>query len=134
LYGVVHAASAIGDALVGEIDPATILPILQPKLGGALALDELTRNDPIDLFLLFSSATTLLGAPGQGVYVAANAALEALARNRRAAGRPALAVAWGPIEDAGYLADRQKRAMRWPGGWGRNRCRRHRPCPALARR
>ena len=69
-------------------------------------LDRLTRDDPIELFLLFSSATTLLGAPGQGVYVAANLALEALARRRRAEGRPALAVAWGPIEDAGYLAER----------------------------
>jgi phthiocerol/phenolphthiocerol synthesis type-I polyketide synthase C len=56
--------------------------------------------------VLFSSATTLLGAPGQGVYVAANMALEALARRRRAGGRPALAVGWGPIADAGYLADR----------------------------
>ena len=56
--------------------------------------------------MLFSSATTLLGAPGQGVYVAANLALEALARRRRAEGLPALAVAWGPIEDAGYLAER----------------------------
>ena len=66
----------------------------------------MTRNDPIELFLLFSSATTLVGAPGQGVYVAANMALEALARRRQAEGRPALAIAWGPIEDAGYLAER----------------------------
>ncbi len=85
---------------------AGIDAILRPKLGGAFALDALTRDDPIELFLLFSSATTLLGAPGQGVYVAANMALEALARRRRADGRPALAVAWGPIEDAGYLAER----------------------------
>ncbi len=106
LRGVVHAASAIGDGLVGEIDLAGIEPILRPKLGGALALDALTDGDPIELFLLFSSATTLLGAPGQGVYVAANMALEALARRRRADGKPALAIAWGPIEDAGYLAQR----------------------------
>jgi phthiocerol/phenolphthiocerol synthesis type-I polyketide synthase C len=106
LRGVVHAASAINDGLVDEIDLAAIEPILRPKLGGALALDALTRADPIELFLLFSSATTLLGAPGQGVYVAANMALEALARRRRADGRPALAIAWGPIEDAGYLAQR----------------------------
>ena len=61
------------------------------RLAGAIALDELTRDDPIELFLLFSSATTLLGAPGQGAYVAANLALEALARRRHAEGRPALA-------------------------------------------
>ena len=104
LRGVVHAASAIDDRLTAGIDPAGIDAVLRPKLDGGLALDELTLNDPIELFLLFSSATTLLGAPGQGSYVAANTTLEALARRRRAEGRPALAVAWGPIEDAGYLA------------------------------
>jgi phthiocerol/phenolphthiocerol synthesis type-I polyketide synthase C len=106
LRGIVHAASAIGDGLAADIDTARSTAVLRPKLGGALLLDALTREDPIDLFLMFSSATTLLGAPGQGVYVAANMALEALARQRRAAGRPALAVAWGPIADAGYLAAR----------------------------
>src|SRR5205823_3473938 len=79
---------------------------LHAKVGGALALDALTGNDPIELFVMFSSATTLVGAPGQGAYVAANMALETLARQRRAAGKPALAVARGPIEDAGYLAER----------------------------
>lgn len=46
----------------------------------------------------------MLGAPGQGNYVAANSALEGLARQRRAADLPAFAIGWGPIEDAGYLA------------------------------
>jgi acyl carrier protein len=106
LRGVVHAASAIGDALAAELDGSNIAGILRPKLGGAIALDRLTRDDPIELFLMFSSATTLLGAPGQGVYVAANLTLEAMARQRRARGKPALAIAWGPIEDTGYLAER----------------------------
>ena len=106
LRGVVHAASAIEDGFAADIDLARVGPIMRPKLGGAIALDALTRNDPVELFLLFSSATTLVGAPGQGVYVAANIALEALARRRQAEGRPALAIAWGPIEDVGYLAER----------------------------
>ncbi|MGA7865500.1 MAG: SDR family NAD(P)-dependent oxidoreductase [Stellaceae bacterium] len=106
LRGIVHAASAIDDGLASEIEIERLQAVLRPKLGGALALEALTRDDPIDLFLLFSSATTLVGAPAQGAYVAANTALEALARRRRAEGRPALAVAWGPIADAGYLAGR----------------------------
>src|SRR6516165_7845389 len=106
LRGVVHAASVIEDGFAADIDIARVARTTDPKLGGAIALDALTRNDPIELFLLFSSATTLVGAPGQGVYVAANMALEALARRRQAEGRPALAIAWGPIEDAGYLATR----------------------------
>src|SRR5207237_5999419 len=99
LRGVVHAASAIGDALAAELDGTDIAGILRPKLGGAIALDRLTREDPVELFLMFSSATTLLGAPGQGVYVAANLALEAMARQRRAGGKPALAIALGPTEE-----------------------------------
>ncbi|HJU19597.1 MAG TPA: SDR family NAD(P)-dependent oxidoreductase, partial [Stellaceae bacterium] len=106
LRGVVHAAALIEDGFAADIDRARAEPVLRAKLGGALALDALTREDPIELFLLFSSATTLLGAPGQGVYVAANLAVEALARQRHAEGRPALAIPWGPIEDAGYLAER----------------------------
>ena len=106
LRGIVHAAAAITDALTSELDAGEIAATLRAKLGGAVLLDRLTREDPLDLFLLFSSATTLLGAPGQGVYVAANLALEAFARRRRAEGRPALAIGWGPIQDAGYLADR----------------------------
>jgi acyl carrier protein len=103
---VVHAASTIDDDLASELEMERLQAVLRPKLGGALALDVLTRDDPIELFWLFSSATTLVGAPAQGAYVAANAALEALARQRRAEGRPALAIAWGPIADAGYLAER----------------------------
>jgi phthiocerol/phenolphthiocerol synthesis type-I polyketide synthase C len=106
LRGVVHAAAMIEDGFAAEIEAVRAEAVLRAKLGGALALDALTRDDPLDLFLLFSSATTLLGAPGQGVYVAANLAVEALARRRHAEGRPALAIAWGPIEDAGYLAER----------------------------
>ncbi|HTV90204.1 MAG TPA: beta-ketoacyl reductase, partial [Stellaceae bacterium] len=106
LRGVVHAASAIVDGLAAELDEAAIAATLRPKLAGAIALDRLTRDDPVELFLLFSSATTVLGAPGQAAYVAANLALEVLAQQRCAAGRPGLAVAWGPIGDAGYLAER----------------------------
>ncbi len=106
LRGVVHAAAVIEDRLTADLAPSDVAAVLRPKIDGALALDELTREDPIELFLLFSSATTLLGAPGQGAYVAANAALEALARRRHTEGRPALAVMWGPIADAGYLAER----------------------------
>jgi acyl carrier protein len=73
-------------------------------VAGALNLDRLTRGHALDYFLLFSSATTLLGNPGQYNYVAANGFLEGLARRRAAEGLPALAVAWGAIEDAGYVS------------------------------
>jgi acyl carrier protein len=105
LVGVVHAAAVFDDGAAAAMDEARFARVLAPKLQAALNLDRLTRQDPLELFLLFSSATTAMGNPGQANYVAANAALEALARRRRAAGLPALAVGWGPIGDAGVLAD-----------------------------
>jgi acyl carrier protein len=71
---------------------------------GARNLDLLTREDTLDYFILFSSAAAMFGNPGQGSYVAANGYLDGLARQRRAAGHKALAVAWGAITDVGVLA------------------------------
>ena len=51
-----------------------------------------------------TSVVGVTGNPGQANYVAANGYLEGLARKRRAEGKPALAIAWGAISDAGYLA------------------------------
>jgi acyl carrier protein len=93
----------LDDALLGDLDLARFASVIRAKLPGALNLDRLTRADPIELFLLFSSVTTVIGTPGQASYVAANRTLEAVAERRHAAGLPALAVQWGPIADAGYL-------------------------------
>jgi acyl transferase domain-containing protein/NADPH:quinone reductase-like Zn-dependent oxidoreductase/acyl carrier protein len=103
--GVVHAAGVLDDGAAIAMDAARFRRVLAPKLAAAENLDRLTAGDALSLFLLFGSATAAFGNPGQANYVAANAALEALARRRRAAGRPALCVAWGPIADVGMLAD-----------------------------
>ncbi len=104
LGGVIHAAVVLDDAVIANLDAARLKKVLTPKVVGAEHLDRLTRDLPLDYFVLFSSATTVIGNPGQGAYVAANGFLEGLARQRRAAGLPALAVAWGGIDDVGLLA------------------------------
>ncbi len=103
IVGVVHAAMVLDDARLSDLDAGRFSAVLRPKLAGALALDRLTRDDPVSMFVLFSSVTTVIGTPGQAAYVAANATLEALAARRRAEGLAGLAVQWGPIGDAGYL-------------------------------
>jgi len=103
LRGVLHTAMTLDDALFATLDAERIRTVLRPKLAGAEVLDRLTRGLKLDLFVLYSSATTLIGNPGQSSYVAANAALEALAAERRRLGLPGLAMAWGAISDAGYL-------------------------------
>ena len=78
--------------------------MIRPKVVGAQILDAATRDRRLDYFVLFSSATTFIGNPGQGAYVAANGFMEGLARQRRRLGLPALAIAWGAIGDVGVLA------------------------------
>lgn len=104
LKGVLHAAMVLDDALISNLDRARNRPVIDVKASGAAVLDRLTRADDLALFLMFSSATTMIGNPGQGNYVAANGYLEGLARARRAAGLPALAVGFGAIADTGFLA------------------------------
>lgn len=108
LGGILHTAMVLDDGLIDNLTPERIDKVLKPKVLGAEILDQATRGRALDLFVLFSSATTLVGNPGQANYVAANMALEELARDRRRAGEAGLAVAWGAISDAGYLARNQE--------------------------
>jgi phthiocerol/phenolphthiocerol synthesis type-I polyketide synthase C len=104
LAGVLHAAMVLDDAIIANMDEERLLKVLRPKIAGVENLDRLTRGLSLDYFVLFSSATAVIGNPGQGAYVAANGFLEGLARQRYLAGFPALAVSWGGIADVGVLA------------------------------
>jgi acyl carrier protein len=101
---VVHAAGVLRDGALLELTTDDLRAVLAPKVLGARHLDELTRDDPLDWFVLYSSAAGVLGSPGQAGYSAANAFLDAFAHHRRAAGRPALSVDWGPWAKAGMAA------------------------------
>ncbi len=104
LRGVVHAATVFDDGLIRNLTLQQVQRVLEPKAKGAQYLHEMTAHLALDFFVLFSSATTLFGNPGQANYVAANHWLEALARHRLALGLPATSVLWGAIDDAGFLA------------------------------
>ena len=104
LRGVFHAATVIDDALIMNLNLDQAETVLAPKMTGAALLDRLTRPDQLEYFVLYSSATTLFGNPGQSAYVAANTALEELAAKRQREGLTATCISWGPIGDTGYLA------------------------------
>jgi acyl carrier protein len=105
LRGVVHAAGAVHDAVLMNQYWAEGRETFRGKVDGAWVLHEITRDIPLEFFVLYSAAGVLLGAAGQGMYPAANAELDALAYVRRRLGLPALSVAWGPWAGAGMAAD-----------------------------
>ena len=106
LRGVFHAAMVLHDCTLAELTGETLAAVLAPKVTGAMNLHRLTLGRPLDCFVLFSSLSAVLGAPGQANYAAANAFLDALAQQRRAQGLPALSVHWGQIADVGVAARR----------------------------
>ncbi len=118
LRGVVHAAGIVDDALLAGQSPERIERVLQAKVDGALALLSVTQGSALDFFLGYSSASAVLGPPGQANYAAANAALDAILEQAKARGVPAFSVGWGPWAEVG-LATRgdtlerlEKRGMR----------------------
>jgi acyl transferase domain-containing protein/acyl-CoA synthetase (AMP-forming)/AMP-acid ligase II/acyl carrier protein len=105
LRGVVHAAGTVDDAILARLDAAQLREVMAPKVQGAWNLHTLTADAPLDFFVLFSSAASVLGSPGAANYGAANAFLDALAWHRRAAGRPALSVNFGPWAGLGMFTN-----------------------------
>ncbi|MFF7388032.1 SDR family NAD(P)-dependent oxidoreductase [Streptomyces scabiei] len=103
---VLHAAGVLDDGVVTALDAARLDRVLRPKADGAMNLHELLPDAEL---VLFSSVAGVLGGPGQGNYAAANAFLDALARDRVGSGGRAVSVAWGPwAVDDGMVADRAR--------------------------
>ncbi|NGO74038.1 beta-ketoacyl reductase, partial [Streptomyces boncukensis] len=96
LTGIVHTAG-IGDPEGLEWTTTDAAArVLNPKTKGTVLLDELTRDLPLDLFVVFSSIAATWGSGGQGAYAAGNAFLDAWVQHRRDRGLPGTSVAWGP--------------------------------------
>jgi acyl transferase domain-containing protein/acyl carrier protein len=101
LGGVFHAAGAAAFDRFSKITTDSWQAAVNAKVIGAQWLDELTAERPINVFVLFSSIASVWGSQGQTHYAAASQSLDDLAHQRRAAGRPALTVNWGPWAGGG---------------------------------
>ena len=101
LRGVVHAAGVSITRPLVDLDKASVLETLGPKVNGGWILHELTRDLPLDFFVTFSSIAAVWGSKGLAHYAAANHFLDALAHHRSSLGLPASSINWGPWAGGG---------------------------------
>ncbi|MCA1588052.1 MAG: type I polyketide synthase [Chloroflexi bacterium] len=95
LRAIVHAAGPMQAATAEALSRRELARVMRPKVDMARHLHELTRDCDLSAFVLFSSVAATIGSPGHGASAAANAALEALAEERRVLGLPGQVLAWG---------------------------------------
>jgi acyl carrier protein len=110
LAGVAHLAGVLDDALLPQQSLEHFRTTLAPKAFGAYNLDRLTKNDDLEFFIVYSSASSVLGSPGQANYATANALLDGLVADRRAQGLPATGANWGPWANGGMATSHAARA------------------------
>ncbi|WP_290059687.1 beta-ketoacyl reductase, partial [Amycolatopsis solani] len=92
---VIHAAGVLDDGVLEGYGPDRFDAVFAAKAESALVLDRVSRDLNLDVFALFSSASSSVGNAGQANYAAANAVLDAVAESRRAEGLPGTSIAWG---------------------------------------
>lgn len=121
INGVFHLARRHEDQMVATKSWSSFWRVIQPKVYGTLFLDELTRNEPLDFFVLFSSVGAY-GVRGSCDYSYSTAFQNAFSafRNRQVKNAErfgsTIAMCWGPwLEDQLFPESRAKLVE---GGFG----------------
>jgi acyl transferase domain-containing protein/NADPH:quinone reductase-like Zn-dependent oxidoreductase len=103
LRGIFHAAGAVADARVTELELDALKRVYESKVEGARALWSAVRAAGItlDQFVFYSSGGSMLGILGQYSYVAANMAVQSLAETIVRQGQPVTCIGWGHMAGSG---------------------------------
>ncbi|MFS0518988.1 type I polyketide synthase [Nostoc sp. UIC 10607] len=101
LRGIIHAAGIYEACLLQEHQWEQFAKVFAPKVSGAWNLHTLTKDIPLDFFVLFSSAASIFTSSGLSSYAAANTFLDSLVHLRKLLGLPGLSINWGPWSTVG---------------------------------
>jgi len=112
LRGIIHAAGVNWFSKIAELDTHRMLDTLKTNISAAWKLHELTVEEDLDCFIMYSSVSALWGSVELAHYTAANYFLDTLAHYRKASGLPALSIDWGPWDEVGMSAkDSEKNVL-----------------------
>ncbi|GAX59140.1 polyketide synthase [Candidatus Scalindua japonica] len=105
INGVIHSAIVLRDNLLSRQDEVAFRDALDPKVKGCFVLNEVTKNEPMDFLVFFSSLNSMYGNSGQGSYVAGCAFEDAFGLYLKTVKeRPVKIINWGYWGDVGIVS------------------------------
>ncbi|MGB7605372.1 MAG: type I polyketide synthase [Lutisporaceae bacterium] len=108
INGVIHGAGIAGDGFLIQKDESIFKQVIAPKINGTWLLNEATREEELEFFIVFSSTATLVPSAGQGDYTAANSYLDAFAEYRNIEGKKTLSINWPAWNETGMAFEHGK--------------------------
>ncbi|MCL9779888.1 acyltransferase domain-containing protein [Vibrio sp. S4M6] len=107
--GIFHTAGVAGGGIIPFKTEQDCAKVLEPKVLGCMNLDAITKTNPPEFMVLFSSISAIVGDEARIDYVSANAFLDAFAcyRNQNRAGRT-VSINWGKWGDVGMAVQWDK--------------------------
>lgn len=113
INGVIHSAGVLRDSYIPTKTRKEMEAVLLPKVYGTINLDEATKEEPLDFFVMFSSIASVLGNAGQCDYAFANSFMDNFTQQRemlRQKGERAgksLSINWPLWKDGGMNVDKE---------------------------
>jgi polyketide synthase PksN len=115
--GILHAAGVLKDAILVKKTREDMESVINPKIYGAINLDEASREDDLDVFIMFSSIAGVMGNVGQSDYAYANQFMDAFSTwrsglvERGARKGKTLSVDWPLWKQGGMAVDEE--TLQW---------------------
>lgn len=103
IAGLANAAMVLQDVLFSDMSLDQMQKVLRPKIDGTNHLADIFRDVKLDFFVMFSSASSVLGNAGQSNYAAACAYMQTVAHQRRKRGLAASTFDIGRVVGIGYV-------------------------------
>ncbi|GKZ35950.1 type I Iterative Polyketide synthase (PKS) [Aspergillus brasiliensis] len=102
--GVIQMSAVLKDQLFDKMSYEDWTTSLATKVQGTWNIHNAFQGRSLDFFIVFSSAVSMIGNPGQANYAAANSFLDGFVQYRRGLGLPASLVSLGPFDEMGLMS------------------------------